>query len=94
MRTVYLASAARDIAWFRHYYRAVFPQGAEKAWARIRAIQRLLAENPRIGRRSDAHEGAREFPVTGTPFTIIYRLTETRIEILRLWDNRRDPGGG
>lgn len=89
MRIVYLPSAARDVAWFRHYYQAVFPEGDDNARRNLKAIHRLLAANPYVGRPSSAHEGVRELHIRKTPFTLIYRVTERQIEVLRLWDDRR-----
>jgi toxin ParE1/3/4 len=89
MKIVYLENAAKDIAWFRHYYSAVFPEGASKARAHLKSIQQLLAENPYIGHRSDSHARALEFHIRNTPFSLIYRVTSEQIEILRLWDERQ-----
>ena len=89
MKIVYLKSAARDIAWFRYYYRSVFPAGSLNARTNIKALQKLLATNPYIGHTSNAHKGAFEFSVKNTPFSLIYRVTETQIEVLRLWDERQ-----
>jgi plasmid stabilization system protein ParE len=89
MKLVFLQSAAKDIAWFRHYYRSVFPEGAENARASLKALQTLVQANPFVGHPSEGHPGVREFPVKRTPFIMIYRVTDTQIEILRLWDNRQ-----
>lgn len=89
MRIVYLASAVRDIRWFRHYYQNVFPEGNEKARARLRAVQRLLAANPHAGHPCDTGQAVRELTIPRTPFTLIYRVTATQIEVLRLWDTRQ-----
>lgn len=89
MRIVYLQSAAQDIAWFRHYYRSVFPSGSEKARAQLKSLQQLLATNPYIGHISETHKGGLEFHISKTPFSLIYRVTETQIEVLRLWDERQ-----
>jgi hypothetical protein len=35
----------------------------------------------------------REFPLPRMPFSMIYRVGETRIEILRVWDQRADRAG-
>ena len=49
MRIVFLPSAAKDIAWFRYHYRAVFPAGDDKARAQFKALVKLLAANPYLG---------------------------------------------
>lgn len=89
MRIVFLAAAAQDIQWFRYYYQSVFPEGSTKARAQLKAIQKTLAANPYAGRRSDALADVRELSIPRTPFTLIYRVAPTQIEILRLWDNRQ-----
>ena len=89
MKIVYLDSAAQDIAWFRYYYRSVFPAGSQNARTSIKSIQNLLAANPHIGHRCEAHKTALEFSIKNTPFSLIYRVTDTQIEVLRLWDERQ-----
>ncbi len=89
MKIVYLPSAVRDVAWFRHYYKAVFPAGDENARKHFLAMQRSLSANPYIGHPSQSHKDVYELPVARTPFTVIYRVRDTQIEVLRLWDQRR-----
>ena len=91
MRLVYLPRAVRDIAWMRDYYGRVFPEGRAKARDHLRAAERLLVEHPEIGRPTDVSQ-VRELVIARTPFTFIYRLKDDRIEILRVWDDRADPG--
>lgn len=87
MRLVYLASAARDLLWLRHYYDRVLPEGAAGARARIQATERLILGNPHIGRRTH-RAGLRRLPIARTPFFIVHRATDERIEILRVVDGR------
>ncbi|MCQ0090504.1 type II toxin-antitoxin system RelE/ParE family toxin [Roseovarius sp. M141] len=89
MKIVFLESATQDIQWLRYYYQSVFPEGGAKARAQIKAIQTTLAANPYIGRRSDTREMVRELSIPRTPFTLIYRVMPSQIEILRLWDTRQ-----
>lgn len=92
MRIVYLEDAAQDILWFRHYYKAVFPEGSPRARATLKAIQTTLAANPYAGHRSDSHKDVRELVIPRTPFTLVYRVRPDQIEVLRLWDNRQGTG--
>jgi plasmid stabilization system protein ParE len=92
MKIVFLESAAQDVQWFRYYYQSVFPEGSAKARDRLRAIQMTLAANPYIGQPSDTAKAVREFSIPRPPFTLIYRVTPTRIEVLRLWDTRQGTG--
>ncbi|ETX13666.1 hypothetical protein OCH239_09410 [Roseivivax halodurans JCM 10272] len=92
MKIVFLEATTRDILWFRYYYRSVFPEGSAKAAAHLKGIQRTLAANPYAGHKSEACENVRELSITRTPFTLIYRVAPTRIEVLRLWDTRQGNG--
>lgn len=88
MRLVYLPTAFPDIAWMRHYYRSVFPQGATKAREQLYAVERLIVDNPKIGR---PFRKGRQFPIARTPFAVIYRVREDVIEVVPVWDGRRNP---
>jgi len=88
MRIVFLPSSARDLQWFRLYYMAVFPDGAKRARKQFRAILEILKANPFIGHISDMDENARELPIPRTPFVLIYRPRQDRLEILRIVDAR------
>jgi plasmid stabilization system protein ParE len=89
MKIVFLDTTIPDIQWFRFYYRSVHPDGSAKARAQLLAMQTLLAANPYAGHPSDTGLPVRELTIPRTPFTLIYRVTETQIEILRLWDDRQ-----
>ena len=92
MKIVFTESAVQDIQWFRYYYRSVFPEGSAKARARLVAIQKTLAANPYIGRPGEIGGDVRELTIPRTPFTLVYRVAPTRIEVLRLWDTRKGQG--
>ncbi|MBS3651232.1 type II toxin-antitoxin system RelE/ParE family toxin [Pseudaminobacter sp. 19-2017] len=86
MRVIFLASSDEDVRWFTRYYRTTFPEGRSQA----RALAAMEA-NPFIGHPvSDREE--REFSIPRTPFSLIYRIADDCIEILRLWDGRANPG--
>ena len=87
MRLVYLASAARDVQWLRHYYQRVFPAGATKAVQQIRASERLILDNPYAG-RPPRRPDIRRMAVARAPFFMLYRVAPARIEILRVIDSR------
>lgn len=92
MKIVFLEDSVRDTQWFRFYYRSVIPKGSDKARAQLRAIQMTLAANPYAGHPSEVRKNIRELSVLRTPFVLIYRVTRTQIEILRLWDTRQGTG--
>jgi plasmid stabilization system protein ParE len=89
MKNVFLASTVQDLKWLRHYYRAVFSEGSEKAGAHFRAAMATISANPYAGRRIEPQTEARELSIPRTPFVIIYRVTPLQIEVLRLWDTRQ-----
>lgn len=92
MKIVFLESAAQDIQWFRYYDQSIFPEGSAKARDRLKAIQTTLAANPYIGQPSDTVKTVRAFSIPRTPFTLIYRVTASQIEVFRLWDTRQGDG--
>lgn len=59
------------------------PPAAARLSAEIRLQVRQLRDQPLIGRPGRV-SGTRELVISRTPFIVIYRLTETRIEILRV----------
>lgn len=89
MKVVFLESTVQDLKWFRHYYRAVFSEGADKAGAHFKAAIATLEANPFAGRRGEPQMEIRELSIPRTPFTIVYRVTPLQIEVLRLWDTRQ-----
>ncbi|MGV3552310.1 type II toxin-antitoxin system RelE/ParE family toxin [Rhizobium sp.] len=91
MKIIYLRSALPDLVWFRTYYEAIFPDGERHALLQRRAVERLLRENPFAGHVVGDNPEARQFPIAQTPFVMFYRVLDGRIEILRVWDGRRDP---
>jgi plasmid stabilization system protein ParE len=91
MKVIYLRSALPDLMWFRAYYEEVFPEGERHALLQRRAVERVIRENPFVGRIVQEDTDARAFPIARTPFSLFYRVKGDRIEILRIWDGRRDP---
>jgi hypothetical protein len=89
MKIVFLASTVQDLQWFRHYYRNVFPDGGGKAGAHFKAALSTLAANPYAGKPCEPWQDVRELSIPRTPFTLIYRVAQTQIEVLRLWDVRQ-----
>lgn len=88
MKIVYLKSARDDLVWMRRYYESVFPDGQQKAQKQFYLVQMTLMENPFIGHETHK-KSIREFPISKTPFSFIYRVCHDRLEILRIWDERR-----
>ena len=88
MKIVYLASARDDLVWMRRYYVEIFPEGASKAQKQFRATENILGSNPEIGHPTE-WDRVREFSIPNIPFSVIYRIKEGRVEVLRIWDERR-----
>jgi plasmid stabilization system protein ParE len=90
VKLVFLPSSRSGLAWFRTYYKTTFPAGYAKAVLRLLVAQELLEANPLIGHPSDLSEH-RELQIRQTPFALIYRIRNRRIEVSHLWDQRQDP---
>ena len=88
MKIVYLPSTKNDLIWFHHYYTQIFPEGSQKALNQFDAIAEILALNPFIGRR--IKDEVRKLAIPKTPFSYIYQVTTAQIEILRIWDDRKN----
>jgi plasmid stabilization system protein ParE len=87
MRLVWAPGALRDLLWFRHYYERVFLEGTAGARDRLRSAERLLLDNPHLGRPLH-RPGIRRLTLARTPFFLVYRISPHRIEVLRLIDGR------
>jgi plasmid stabilization system protein ParE len=95
VRIVFLPTTRQDLAWFRRYYQSVFPDGDLTAKRHYQQTKLLLSTNPYAGHALGDGE-LRELTVLKTPFAFLYRIRDDRIEVVRLWDQRRawmvDPG--
>lgn len=91
MRVVLLDSAREDLIWFRRYYRLVFPEGRREGVRHFDKAVEALGDMPGLGRILDG--GHREMAIARTPFSLVYRLRDNRIEVLRVWDLRADRAG-
>ncbi len=89
MKIVYLPSTREDLLWLRRYHEQVFPEGLQRAQKQFHSIELLLAGNPQIGHPTHRVD-VRELSIPRTPFSYIYRIAQDRIEILRIWDERRE----
>lgn len=90
MKVVFLPSSDEDVRWFMRYYRRVFPEGRRNARLQMAKTLEILSRNPGIG-RSVVEINGRALRIARTPYTLVYQVTETRIEILRVWDGRANP---
>jgi len=90
MKIVFLRSSEPDLSWFGHYYRSVFPEGRRNAQREMSATLQKLSVHPEIGPK-EADAQSRRLVILRTPFALIYRVTQDRIEILRVRDDRANP---
>lgn len=82
MEIRWLRAALRNLEDQVDYIAAENPAAAERASARLHSLVENLADHPEMGRVGRV-DGTRELVVSGTPWVVIYRLTEA-IEILRV----------
>ena len=85
--------AEDDLAGAARFYRR---EGGRALAARFldefERIAKLLVEHPGIG--TPTEDQRRWFPLSGFPYSVIYRETETGIRILVLRHQNRDPEHG
>ncbi len=93
MRVRWLRAALRHLDDQITYIAADNPVAAGRASARIRTAVAQLADYPQMGRVGRV-PGTRELVIAGTPWVVVYRITNS-IEILRVlhgasaWPPRR-----
>jgi toxin ParE1/3/4 len=84
MRLRWLPRALDDLEQIHAYIANENEAAADRTAQRIVAAIRLLAEQPKMGRRGRV-TGTRELVVSGTPFIVPYRLRKGDIEVLRIF---------
>ena len=90
MKLVFLPSTRSDLLWMRTCYAHIFQDGAKRAANQYRRTCGVIRENPPVGSPVEEMEGVREFSIPRTPFSLINRIVDDRIEVLRVWDQRAD----
>ena len=88
MQIKFLDETKADLRWFKQYYSQVFPARRTKADQQYRALLILLKSQPRVGHLDEEWPDVFEYPLPGTPFTVLYRIKDQTIEIMRLYDQR------
>jgi plasmid stabilization system protein ParE len=91
MKIRFLASSATSVAWVQNYYSEVFKAGRKNYSQQYFKAKRSLRDNPEIGYLFGGVEGVRKYEIVNTPFSFVYRIKNDEIQILRVWDNRREP---
>ena len=67
--------ATRHLVSIRRYIAASNPEAAKSTAQRIKESIRAIAEHPQIG-RAGRDAGTREFPVSGTPYLVVYMVRD------------------
>jgi toxin ParE1/3/4 len=81
--------AFADLVEAQTYISEENPIAAKKVAQKIWDASQKLAHNPEIGRIGHVDE-TREWVVDQTPYLIVYRIKNEKIEILRVWHSRRN----
>lgn len=71
--------------WFRRIGNKEYSKKLDKS---LRKVIKLLSEYPELGRRLSNRE---ERYFVKDCYQIFYQIKEDSIEILHVWDSRRDP---
>jgi toxin ParE1/3/4 len=88
MPIVWLPLAVQDLIHIRTYIADQNPQAASKVGQRIDQAVSHLSTMPNMG-RSGRVFGTRELVISSTPFLVVYRVQNNRIEILRVLHGRQ-----
>lgn len=92
MRLVFLSLAVEDLASIRDYIADANPSAARQVATRLKQIIKKLVVMPNLGKPGRVF-GTRELvtPQIGkTVYVVVYRVQETRLEILRILPGMRD----
>lgn len=82
MRIIWTRRYLRELERIGDYIAEQSPRSAARMVNEIHSkTGRLLSANPFIGRPGEI-KGTRELVITGTPYIVAYRVTDTQIEIL------------
>ena len=87
MKILYLPGALKDLVWFTRYYTVVFAQGRKNAVAHYRVSEKLIADNPFVGKQIEG-TALRKLMISKTPFSIAYKIQRQEIIIHRIIDQR------
>jgi toxin ParE1/3/4 len=81
--------ALADLVEAQNYIARDNPAAAEAVAQRVWDAAKRLCDNPEIGRQGH-DQGTREWPVSQTPYLIVYRVKNDAVKILRVWHGRRN----
>lgn len=81
--------ALADLIEAQNYIARDNPGAAQGVAERVWHAAKNLSDHPNIGRPGHV-EGTREWPVSQTPYLIVYRIRSDAVEILRVWHGRQN----
>lgn len=85
--------AAQDLGDAFRFYRHEAGQAvARRFLEEFARVARLLGKFPELGTPTDA--GRRTYPLTGFPYSLIYKADPVRLRVLVLRHQSRDPAHG
>lgn len=88
MPIVWLPVAVQGVIHLRTYIRESAPESAKSIGQRIDQAVNRLSVMPSLGRPGRIY-GTRELVISGTPYLVVYRVKNQRVEILRVLHGRQ-----
>lgn len=88
MPIVWLPVAVQDVIHIRTYIGEEAPNSAKEIGQRIDQAVNRLSTMPSMGRPGRIY-GTRELIISGTPYLVVYRVKNQRVEILRVLHGRQ-----
>lgn len=89
MKLTWATTARDDLVHIRRYIARFHPAAANRVAAHILEVVQLLPLQPELGTRTRLKD-IRRLVVRGTPYILYYRLNAEAIEILEVFDGRRE----
>ena len=89
MKILWARIALRHLSEAREYLELENPEAAIRQIDLIERTVQRISLFPMMG-RTGMRAGTREFPVPGTPYILVYRVGEDRLEILAVLHGVRD----
>jgi toxin ParE1/3/4 len=93
MKVLWAQAALRHLSEAREYIAIDNPPAAERQIEKIELCANRLRRFPMMG-RSGQRAGTSEFPVPGTPYTLVYRLKDESVEIVAVLHGARNWKSG
>jgi addiction module RelE/StbE family toxin len=89
MKVVWLSKAAITLDNHYDYLAARNPKAARYVFKRIVESTKRLRQFPQSARQGQC-DSTRELVVPGVPYIVVYRVTDTAVEILRVFHTSQD----